>query len=265
MREIKIDELKKIQIEILEHVHDFCVDNRIDYFLDCGTLIGAIRHHGYIPWDDDIDIGMLRPAYEKFAESFNRFNKRYKFLSLETDSDYSLAHGKVVDTRTVLYEPNKEGRKLAVNIDVFVYDNAPIEQKLIEKQYKNRNFLRACNIARVQGNDVEKGVKRAIGFAVLHFLTRLFPKTYFARKMSENAQKYNKTETGQVGNFTSYSTIVCTKDVFDSFIDCEYEGKIYKIPIGYDKWLRTFYGDYMKLPPEEKRISTHHFEAYYLD
>ena len=112
---------------------------------------------------------------------------------------------------------------------------------------------------------MEKGTKRAIGFAILHFLTKPFPKTYFAKKMSENAQKYNGSETGQVGNFTSYDTIVCSKDVFDSFIDWEYEGKLYKVPVGYDKWLRVFYGDYMKLPPEEKRISTHHFEAYYLD
>lgn len=265
MKPINTDELKQIQVKILETVHDFCLKNEINYWLDCGTLLGAVRHKGYIPWDDDIDIGMLRPDYDKFAVLFNEKNNRYKFLCVEQERAYCYAHGKVVDTTTVLYEPNHKGRKLAVNIDVFVYDNAPIDKKAMNWQYKKRNFFRACNIAHSQENDVEKGIIRAVCFKILHYLTMPFPKAYFARKMSENAQRYNGTETGLVGNFTSYSVIVCEKDIFDSFIDWEYEGKLYKIPIGFDKWLRMFYGNYMQLPPENKRKSTHCFEAYHLE
>ena len=88
MHELSLDELRKIQIEILDVVVKFCDDHEINYWLDCGTLIGAIRHKGYIPWDDDIDIGMLRPDYEKFMKLFNEENTRYKFMCYELDEKF---------------------------------------------------------------------------------------------------------------------------------------------------------------------------------
>ena len=78
MREILLDELKKTQIEILDVVDTFCRENNINYWLDSGTLLGAIRHGGYIPWDDDIDIGMLRKDYDIFLKKFNEKNERYR-------------------------------------------------------------------------------------------------------------------------------------------------------------------------------------------
>lgn len=267
MRRIGIDELKQLQIEILNVVHEFCVENNINYFLDCGTLIGAIRHKGYIPWDDDIDVGMLRVEYEKFVRLFNTNvrNKRYKLLCVEIDDTYSYAFGKVIDTETVLYEPDKQGKKIAVNVDVFPYDNASNDNTKVKLHYKKRDFWRALNIAHSQRNDVEKGFLRALAFNTLHLLTIPFSKNYFARKMSNNAQRYNHSETGRVGNFTGYTVMICDKDVFSSYIDWEFERKKYKIPIGYDKWLKASYGDYMRIPPPEKRQSTHHFEAYYVN
>ena len=85
------------------------------------------------------------------------------------------------------------------------------------------------------------------------------------KKMSENAKKYQDFPTKRVGNFTSFTRMSCDKSAFDSFIYAEFEGKNYRIPQGYDAWLKAFYGDYMKLPPEEKRVSHHSFEAYLLD
>lgn len=267
MRAIEIKELKKIQIEILKNVHEFCIDNEIKYFLDCGTLIGAIRHKGYIPWDDDVDIGMLRSEYKKFVDTFNKKNKnkRYKMICVENDDDYCCAFGKVVDTKTVLYEPNKQGRKIAVYIDVFVYDNASKNDFEVKKQYKIRDMWRALNTAHSLKNEIGTNIGRKIAFNILHYLTKPFPKNFFAKKMAENAQIYNYKETGRVGNFTAYTVMLCEKEVFSSYIDWEFEGKFYKIPIGYDKWLRASYGDYMKIPPEKERKSTHIFEAYYLD
>ena len=117
LRRIEQDELKKIQIEILNVVSTFCEKNDIRYWIDCGTLLGAIRHKGYIPWDDDIDIGMLRPDYDRFMQLFNQENERYKFYSIENNTKFLCPHGKVLDTSTILYEPNKKGNKLSVNID----------------------------------------------------------------------------------------------------------------------------------------------------
>ena len=110
MNEIKLDELKKIQLDILVFIDDFCEKNNINYWIDCGTLLGAVRHKGYIPWDDDIDIGMLREDYDKFMKIFNNCcnNSKYKFISYETDKNWPFPFGKVLDITTVLYEPDKK-------------------------------------------------------------------------------------------------------------------------------------------------------------
>ena len=106
MHELSLDELRKIQIEILDVVSKFCDDHEINYWLDGGTLIGAVRHKGYIPWDDDIDLGMLRPDYDKFMRLFNEHNTRYKFHCIENDPKFYVPFGKVLDTETILYEPD---------------------------------------------------------------------------------------------------------------------------------------------------------------
>lgn len=125
MKQMTIDEVKKVQLQILSHVAKFCDENGICYWIDSGTLLGAIRHKGYIPWDDDIDIGMLREDYDRFSEIFNKANSTYHFLCIENTPDFYLPHGKVCDSETILYEPDENGYKSAVNIDIFVYDNAP--------------------------------------------------------------------------------------------------------------------------------------------
>lgn len=94
-REISLEELKKIQIEILDEVHSYCEQKGLVYFLSSGTLIGAIRHKGYIPWDDDIDIYMPRPDYEKFVSTFNESAYKYRVISLSTDKSCSFAYAKV--------------------------------------------------------------------------------------------------------------------------------------------------------------------------
>ena len=83
--------------------------------------------------------------------------------------------------------------------------------------------------------------------------------------MSANAKRYVDLPTKRVGNFTSFTRMHCDRSAFDSFTYAEFEGKSYRIPVGYDAWLKAFYGDYMKLPPEEKRVSHHMFEAYLLE
>lgn len=135
MREMTIDELKEVQLQILDFVAEFCEKNQIQYWIDSGTLLGAIRHKGYIPWDDDIDVGMLRKDYDKFFKLFNDPGNRYQFVCYEKQPDFYLPHGKVCDVSTVLYEPNEKGHRLSVNIDIFVYDNAPEDNSEVMKMY----------------------------------------------------------------------------------------------------------------------------------
>ena len=256
------EELKKIQLEILDVVVDFCDRHNIAYWIDCGTLLGAIRHKGYIPWDDDIDIGMLRPDYDRFKMLFNQYNDRYRFYSIENNAQFLYPFGKVLDTTTVLYEPNKKGNKLSINIDIFVYDNAPNDDVLVTKMYKKRNRYLDLHWLRTSTIKPKGNIIRRIIIHCARFILKIFPKNFFVKKVINNSKLCMEENTNRVGNFTAYSTICCDKSIFDDFITVEFEGKSYRAPVGYDSWLQAFYGDYMKLPPEEKRVSHHVFEAY---
>lgn len=262
MRKAEIDDLRQVQLEILSEVADFCKENNIKYWIDCGTLLGAVRHKGYIPWDDDLDIGMLRDDYDLFSRLFNRNNNKYQFKCIESDPTFHLAHGKVLDTSTVLYEPDENGYKSAINIDIFVYDNAPDDDALVKDMYDRRDRHRKhFNIQTAHTKPSGNIFRRALVYSY-RFAHQVFPKDYFIKRMVENSKRFVNVETNRVGNFTSYSRIICDKKVFSDFIDVEFEGKMFKAPVGYDEWLRSFYGDYMRLPPEEKRVSHHSFVAY---
>lgn len=261
MKRLSIEECKVIQTAILDEVAAFCEKNQINYWLDNGTLLGAIRHKGYIPWDDDIDIGMLREDYDRFLATFNRSSGRYKAYSIENNEEFLYPHAKVLDTETVLYEPDENGLKLSVNIDIFVYDHAPQSEKKTRHMYRMRDFYRT--LFEVREFCKPKGpIPRKIAIQSLIWGTKLLPARFYIKQMVRNSKKYHLVQTGYVGNFMSYSQVCCPIDIFQSFIDVEFEGKFYKAPIGYDAWLRAFYSDYMQLPPVEKRVSHHSYIAY---
>lgn len=260
MREIGLQELKEIQLDILRNVHMWCSENKIKYWLDCGTLLGAIRHKGYIPWDDDIDIGMLREDYDRFCKNFRSLDGKYKVICIENDKHFYQPHAKILDTSTFLIDG---GYETCINIDLFVYDNAPDDDSLANKMFKRRAFLRKLleikqNISVSDENSIILKTKRLVEIAMLS----LIPNRLIVKAMVRNCKKFSKTETKRIGNFSSYANVVCDKEIFNSFIDAEFEGEKYKIPSEYDKWLRAFYGDYMILPDEEKRVSHHLFKAY---
>ena len=263
-KEISLKELKKIQVEILNDFTSFCEKNNLKYWLDSGTLLGAVRHKGYIPWDDDIDVGMLREDYDKALKLYNKNNPRYKLYSYENNKDFLYASAKVLDTQTLLYEPDENGNKLSVNIDVFVFDKCPNNPRIINKLFKKRMLCLVLQSIRINHNFKGKKFKFTRRFLQL-FLNLFFPKDYFIKKIVDISKTYSDSDYEYVGNFTSYGDVGGPISIFDSFVDVSFEGKKYKAPIGYKEWLTIFYGDYMKLPPVEERKSHHTFKAYYLD
>ena len=262
MRKIDIDEMKRIQVELLQEVDAFCRTNNINYWLDCGTLLGAIRHKGFIPWDDDIDIGMLRPDYDKFMQLFNKEHEHYKAYSIENKEGFLYPFIKIMDTRTVLYEPDEKGAKLSVAIDLFVYDNAPDDERKLRRMYRKRDlYISLHNIRSRLYFTKQKPVVYLMKCIMYPFLL-IFPKTFFVKRIVKNAKRYSDMQTKSVGNFTSYTKFVANKKIFSEFINVEFEGRTYRAPIGYDEWLKLFYNDYMTLPPLEKRVSHHEFKAF---
>ena len=264
MRRLNTEEVKKIQIEILDVVSSFCEENNINYWLDSGTLLGAIRHKGYIPWDDDIDIGMLREDYDKFAELFNQSNDRYRFVDIDNTPDFYVAFGKVIDTNTILYEPDKNGVKSCVNIDIFIYDNAPDDETVLKKMYDKRDRLVFISLFSrgAQISNSNSGIKKLIK-RVLHFFLSGLSSAKYLKKIVENSRLYSNAQTNNVGNFRSTVTrLTVSKSLFSTFVKTEFEGSWYSIMVGYDDYLTKLYGDYMQLPPKEEQITHHQYEAY---
>lgn len=149
MKQITQEELKNIQVNILDRVKAFCDANEIEYFLFAGTLLGAVRHKGYIPWDDDIDICMRRKDYDRFFEVFNTDRKDgLRAIDYKNEKGYYLASGKVIDDRTIMQETTNFDKKIGVYIDVFPLDDLPENVKELRrldrkiKPYRNMLLLK---------------------------------------------------------------------------------------------------------------------------
>ncbi|SFT77154.1 lipopolysaccharide cholinephosphotransferase [Selenomonas sp. GACV-9] len=260
MNELSMQEIKDIQIQIMDEVVKYCDENNIKYWLDSGTMLGAIRHKGYIPWDDDIDIGMLREDYDRFIHTFNEKSKsKYILDCVEINPMCRFPFAKVFDCNTVLYE---EDIKLSVNIDVFVFDNAPkniIHFKWMCFKRNVFNRLNACQYG--NGVRVKNKIKYYI-YKAMRPLLNLFPKNYFARKVVENSRSCMRNKSDYIGDFTSVSNALLKKEYVKELVKVDFENKKYNVPSEYDCWLKKVYGNYMEFPPEEERVGKHKITAY---
>lgn len=263
MRKIEMAELRERQMEILDYVAQFCDDHGIRYIIEGGTMLGAIRHGGYIPWDDDIDVGMLREDYQRFTELFPREAKEdYVFACAETVDKWHLPFGKVMDTNTLL---TQDGHDLGINIDIFPYDDSPADPELMKKMYAKRDRLKGLNAAQIRKEKPSGNLARRIAVYGIRAVLRCFPEYYFIRRIEKNAQRFNGKGYENLATFTGESKVTtCKKEwILDRKL-VPFENRTYKIPVNYDSWLRSFYGEYMQLPPEDKR-KHHTFEAYLKD
>ena len=260
MRKIEdIHELRQIQIGILDEVHSFCEAHGLRYFLSSGTLIGAVRHKGYIPWDDDIDIYMPREDYEAFLNTYHDNSGRYKAINPRLESDYYYTFAKVVDLRTKMIETETEGYEIGVFMDIFPVDYVTDDLQERERVFKLKKLLykiRRCKIS--NANPLRSRLAywcyKSLPVSA-HYVFRLIQKLIVLGKPTHTV--CNMTEAGPKikGCFPA-------EDIASS-VDIEFEGKTYKTMVGYKDYLERTYGDYMTLPPVEQRV-THHFEAYWL-
>ncbi len=261
MKEIGVDELKQIQLRILDAVHEYCIKNGIMYFLSSGTLIGAVRHKGYIPWDDDIDLYMPREDYDCFIYQFRDEAHDLKVVSLETDSNYPQPFAKVIDSRTVLIEENC-AYELGVYIDIFPVDGVPsnkLKRKMKSLFLFAVEMLISCKRNSVSRSKRKNGMKR-----VCHMLMKpIRLQTLLALKNTIIKKLFPEKDAKQVVNYTYLGAGVISKDAISQSVDIEFEGKKYKTMVGYEEYLSQTYGDYMKLPPIEQQVSNHVFKAYW--
>lgn len=260
---IRIDKEKRksIQINILKEVDKYCRINKLTYYLAYGTLIGAIRHRGYIPWDDDIDIVMPRPDYEKFIKYFNNTIDDIKVYSFEINSNFPFAYAKVANELTIEFESTNIDFEIGVNIDVFPIDGIKLnDESILNKQKLLRLIL---DIKKVKLSRKRK-LHKNICIVLAKVLFCCFKKETIIKKMINTAKIYQYSDS-------DFVCLLCgalqnepvSKSYFSQGIKVYFEGEMFNAPIGYDSWLRTLYGDYMLLPPIEMRKTHHDFESFF--
>lgn len=266
MRKMTLAESKECGVNILKEVHNFCVENNIKYSLGFGTLLGAIRHKGYIPWDDDIDLIMPREDYERFIALFG--NELYGVKSLEHSNFYYLPWAKVYDKRTSIVQEGKfpRGFEIGLNIDVFPLDYFYDKEVFCKVRKKERKFLLSLRLSLVNSNKIAnfKGlIKRIIS------LIFGYNQTKKAEKVNDFVRKNNDVSKPQTvlvfDEMMSYKPYVFPIDLFSEIIEVEFENCRFNSIKKYHEFLSVCYGDYMQLPPLEKRKPHHTFTSYYLD
>lgn len=262
------EELKAIQLNALLALNDYCTRNSIKYSLAAGSLIGAIRHKGFIPWDDDIDVYLLRSDYNILISHFPKvFEEYYILISKDRDSRWLRTYSKLYDNRTVMKESARFSfEDLGVGIDIFPIDDVPDNPSEWKTYNKRRMLLRDILFLKTMKFSSKRGFLK--NFVLFLSRIALFPLPYkfLIRRMDFYSQKNNNKGYSTVyenclGIYNSPKPWL--KKDFDQVIDAEFEGHKIKIMVGYNDYLTTIYGDYMTLPPVEKQISHHSFFAYW--
>ena len=266
MQAITVKELKQIQLDLLAAIDTFCRKNNIKYSIAFGTLLGQVRHGGYIPWDDDIDIMMPRADYDRFLKEFQ--SEFYKVIDFDTDNSYSQPYAKVYDSRTKLDEFTNTKNKYGINIDIFPLDKVPVDiqrNSWFLREKKFYNLLHTFKIVRLVGN-MKLKTKMVVSIAKL-FMVGIRTET-INKKLISLSKKYQNLSDYKIGIIAPtdnrYEEIF-SKEVFESYEDCKFENLTVKRIVRYHEYLQHSYGDYMQLPPEEKRISHHAFYAVWID
>lgn len=259
MKAIEEKELKQIQLEILCDVAAFCEKHGLRYYLAYGTLLGAVRHKGYIPWDDDIDIHMPRPDYEKFISLYN--SQDNCVVTHETERCYHVPFAKVYRKGTIVKEYFYKQSVFGVYVDIFPIDAIKHRwQAFWCGQCVKFMYIKTFVFCERQT------LLRKLRIAVSKLILLPFTEHFILERMRRISTRYKYEECKYVCSFGSRTAVreILPREVFDEYTMLPFEGKEYRAPKLYDEYLKHKYGDYMKLPPEEKRVSTHDSQAYWV-
>ena len=266
---IGAEEVRKLQLDMLDALAAYCDAHGLTYYLSGGTLLGAVRHGGYIPWDDDIDINMPRPDFERLIElTGGRLTDDYLIGSPDGPIEQANSFPRMYDTRFVLHSVSSDGYSLyyaPLFIDIFPIEGLPTSMWWVRIHYI---YTKAMNVMRQLAYFRRPLPKRFNASKVARFVARPLARRkgyeYWNDKLLKAAKKYRWEDCMYVGVCTgSVHTVeeYIEKEGYGKPVKVNFEGKLYSAPANTHKYLKHLYGEYMKLPPEEKRIA-HHFDVW---
>ena len=260
-KKLDIDEIKEVELGVMDYIHNICREKGINYSLAYGSLLGAVRHRGFIPWDDDLDIALKRDQYDRLYQAILEDNNSiYKAVSWENDSRYPYPFYRVYDSRTV-YENNyiQNDIELGICVDVFPFD----DYKDVNKEITKLDMYRRLSVYTLYGiRNKEAGIKNIVRYLMLVVFRLTRVKTWNKKLNDCSRVPVNSEYIDYLMESKKYSTKIDAK-ALDEVIECKFEDRVYNIPKDYDHILTTIYGsDYMEIPPLEKRIQHDDFVAY---
>lgn len=258
-----LDARKRILLRLLDSLDTYCKEHGIRYFLYAGTLLGAARHSGFIPWDDDIDVGLLREDYDRLLETFEKDPMPgIRILHPGNTKGYYLPFAKWSDVHTRLYEHVTRPIDLGINIDLFPFDHLGVDRQKaarLHTKIAKRRKLMSFKLRKPTGNVAKD-------FAAACIKAMLLPWTRVSLIRS-----IDSLSRGGNGKPSTYCGIICAipktneimeETLFQNLSTLSFEGRDYPVPADYATVLSHHYGDWRTLPPEEKRVAHHGNEAF---
>lgn len=259
-------------LEILKFVISVCEDNDLRYYGAAGTVIGTVRHHGFIPWDDDIDIMMPHKDYYKFIEIVSSMKDiPYTIVTPENNDSYYLRFAKVFDSNSTLLEREDERCLIGPFVDIFPKEGCPdddsITNMLYDRYHNYQSYWSECVIYWNKARFASCFLKLKWKHLLKHIVCHLFKKPirrYCYKEMLKIETKYDYDSSKKVITWCGLNK--CRKEIHERSwmgkgVKMQFEDIKLNIPSQYDEYLKCMYGDYMKLPPKEDQVS-HHYVAY---
>lgn len=255
MQTADLNRLHQVQLEMLDEIDRLCTKHGLSYWLDSGTALGAVRHGGFIPWDDDVDIGMMREDYNKFIEIAKKeMSENYVIQDNVSEPTYNNFHIKIRKLNTVYPQSyNAKYKYRGIQLDIFPFDYAPDDSAKTKKKYTMLQRYRSlCDMASrkvLSHNPIKRLVQLVI---------KIVPTSVYRKRFERLCQKHNSAPTDYVTSHTyrmqrTKVRIFKTEDMIPTK-RIAFEDREYSVMNNTDAYLKIMYGDYMKLPPEDKRV-----------
>ncbi|MGN0181273.1 MAG: phosphorylcholine transferase LicD [Candidatus Ornithomonoglobus sp.] len=249
-----------MELKLAKEFKRICEKHNIRYFMIGGTFLGAVRHKGFIPWDDDMDVALFREDYDRFLEiAPAELGEEYFLQTWDSDPDCPYSYAKLRLNGTEVEEKFNisNGGHKGVFLDVFPYDNVP-DGKAAQKIQAAEGFVlkkllwikKGCGVEYCKGN-----LKFRLKYIAGKLISLPLPYRMLKTRLNKVMTRYNRIKTDNVYTlcYSSYSNSTKKREWFESLSAYEYEDTVFPGPADYDAYLSQTYGDYMQLPPEEKR------------